>query len=179
MRHWLLTSTTYGTWLPGDKRGFVSPVRDEHGESVLHNVSGTPYQRDLPALRTTLAGQLRNRAIYFDKSQAEVVLAQFHETCTYRQWQLFAAAVMQDHFHAVLEVQGDPDPNNLLRDLKSYASRALNSRWPRPASNTWWTESGSKRKLPNKAAVRAAVEYVREQSSPLALWVDSKFEGNF
>ncbi len=22
-RHWLLTSTTYGTWLPGDSRGVV------------------------------------------------------------------------------------------------------------------------------------------------------------
>jgi len=25
-RHWLLTWTTYGTWLPGDARGFVSPI---------------------------------------------------------------------------------------------------------------------------------------------------------
>jgi hypothetical protein len=27
-RYWLLTRTTYGTWLPGDVRGFVSRVRD-------------------------------------------------------------------------------------------------------------------------------------------------------
>ena len=28
MRYWLLTSTTYGTWLPGDERGFVGRVWD-------------------------------------------------------------------------------------------------------------------------------------------------------
>ena len=27
-RYWLLTWTTYGTWLPGDARGFVSNVAD-------------------------------------------------------------------------------------------------------------------------------------------------------
>jgi hypothetical protein len=31
-RFWLLTWTTYGTWLPGDERGFVSEVRDDSGE---------------------------------------------------------------------------------------------------------------------------------------------------
>ncbi|HYH63802.1 MAG TPA: hypothetical protein VD866_03795 [Urbifossiella sp.] len=28
MLTWLLTSTTYGTWLPGDRRGSVTSVRD-------------------------------------------------------------------------------------------------------------------------------------------------------
>jgi hypothetical protein len=27
LRYWFLIWTTYGTWLPGDDRGFVSPVR--------------------------------------------------------------------------------------------------------------------------------------------------------
>ena len=32
-RYWLLTWTTYGTWLPGDRRGFVSNVLDGSGSS--------------------------------------------------------------------------------------------------------------------------------------------------
>jgi hypothetical protein len=27
-RYWLLTSTTYDTWLPGDERGSVTRVKD-------------------------------------------------------------------------------------------------------------------------------------------------------
>ncbi len=32
-RHWLVTSTTYGTWTPGDDSGFVSRVRDGDGSA--------------------------------------------------------------------------------------------------------------------------------------------------
>ena len=28
MRNWLLSNTCYGTWLPGDRRGSVTSVRD-------------------------------------------------------------------------------------------------------------------------------------------------------
>jgi hypothetical protein len=77
---------------------------------------------------------------------------------------------MANHVHIVLGVPGDPDPEDLLRDFKAYGSRALNKRWPRPESDTWWTESGSKRKLPNETAVLAAIRYVIEQEHPLLVW---------
>ena len=41
-RHWLITWTCYGTWLPGDARGFVGNVREEDGTQVSHNLPGTP-----------------------------------------------------------------------------------------------------------------------------------------
>ena len=31
---WLLTSTTYGTWLAGDARGFVSNLKDKTAETI-------------------------------------------------------------------------------------------------------------------------------------------------
>jgi hypothetical protein len=54
---------------------------------------------------------------------------------------------MNNHFHIVAGVLGDPDPHDLMRDFKSYASRRLNRNWAKPESGTWWTESGSVRKL--------------------------------
>ena len=45
-RYWLLTWTTYGTWLPGDQRGFVSNVPNGSGPEVRHNIPGTPYDAD-------------------------------------------------------------------------------------------------------------------------------------
>ena len=57
-RYWLLTSTTYGTWLPGDSRGFVSNVADETGRGVRHNERGTPCDSNLPALRAYMRRQM-------------------------------------------------------------------------------------------------------------------------
>ena len=49
-RYWLLTWTTYGTWLPGDRRGFVGLQRDLQGVPSIHNSPGTPYDADVPRL---------------------------------------------------------------------------------------------------------------------------------
>ena len=100
------------------------------------------------------------------------VRAYLERVATHRGWLLLSAAVMANHVHLVVGVVGDPDPETLLRDFKAYASRALNRRWPKPAAGTWWTESGSKRKKADDAAARGAVEYVRDQPNPLAVWVD-------
>ena len=169
-RYWLLTSTTYGNWLPGDERGFVSNVRDGPGPEVRHNIPGTPLDAGLPALERTARTQLKCPPIRLVQDQAETLWHQFQETAAHRQWQLLAVGVMANHVHWVVGVPGDPNPDSLLRDLKSYGSRALNERWGRPASGTWWTESGSKRKLPNEAAVLAAIKYVVDQEYPLLIW---------
>jgi REP element-mobilizing transposase RayT len=172
-RYWLLTSTTYGTWLPGDSRGFVSNVADETGGGVRHNERGAPCDANLPALRTYMRRQLIGSPIFLNEEQAEVTLSQFQETATYRGRLLLAVGVMANHFHLLVGVPGDPDPDALLGDFKSYASRALNRRYGKPASGTWWTESGSKRKKAGPA-ILAAVDYIRRQYRPLVIWVNEE-----
>jgi REP element-mobilizing transposase RayT len=170
---WLLTWTTYGTWLPGDRRGFVSNVRDGEGAEIRHNIPGTPYDADVPGLERAARAAMKGPPIYLDGDQAGVLLGQFRETATYRGWELRAAAIMANHVHLVVGVPGDPDPAVLLHDFKSYGSRALNRRWTKPPNGTWWTESGSRRKLPDEAALLAAIEYVRRQWRPLRVWIPS------
>jgi hypothetical protein len=80
VRHWLITSTTYGTWLPGDVRGFVSTVENLRGPRVRHNQSGTPYDADMPELRESAQHLLKGSPIRFNLEQAGVVAAQFRET---------------------------------------------------------------------------------------------------
>src|SRR5438270_12088077 len=152
-RYWLLTWTTYGSWLPGDARGFVSNVSNADGASVRHNLPGTDYDADHPGLRRFMEGQLRQPPIVLQVEQASLLLEQFQETARLRHWLLLAAAVMYNHAHVVVGVPGDPEPDTLLRDFKSYGSRALNRRWGKPPAGTWWTESGSRRKLPDEGAV--------------------------
>jgi REP element-mobilizing transposase RayT len=115
------------------------------------------------------AGHVRDAA-----EQAEVVLRQFQETASIRGWTLLAAAVMANHAHLVVGVGGDPEPEGMLRSFKSYASRSLNARWAKPPNGTWWTESGSKRKLASEANVCAAAQYVRDQEFPLAMWLNTE-----
>ena len=79
---------------------------------------------------------------------------------------------MRNHAHLVVGVPGDPDPANLLRDFKSYASRPLTRRRGKPRSGTWWTKSGSRRKLPDAAAVGRAIEYVRTQPNALGVYIN-------
>jgi REP element-mobilizing transposase RayT len=174
-RHWLLTWTTYGTWLPGDQRGFVSEVNDGAGARVIHNVPGTPYDADWDHLRHDSRNRLKCQPIRLRLKQAEVVLQQFHETASYRGWQLIAVAIMANHVHVVVGVPGDPNPERILGDFKSYASRALNQQYDRPESGTWWTESGSKRKLKDEIAILGAVAYARDQEFPLLTWIHPDF----
>jgi REP element-mobilizing transposase RayT len=153
--YWFLTWTMYGNWLPGDNRGFASNVRDGDGLEVRHNVPGTEYDKDLPSLEEHARKNLICDPIRINLEQAEILLLHFQETAVFRNWKLFAVAIMANHCHVVMGVPGDPEPKTLLQSLKSYGSRAFNRKWKKPESGTWWTESGSKHKLPDHAAVLA------------------------
>ncbi len=110
---WLLTSTTYGTWLPGDARGFV-----KHTDQ---NQYGDPFDTDMPALEASARRAMKGPAVRLSAEQATAVPAQFRETAAYRHWLPVAAAVMSNHFHVV--IHGDAEPERMLGDLKGYASR--------------------------------------------------------
>jgi REP element-mobilizing transposase RayT len=181
-RYWLLTSTFYGNWLPGDSRGFVSRVRDERPDDpdttarLKHKIPGTPYDEDIPGLRGAAEEELKGEPIRVNLEQAQALFTQFQETSVARGWGLLVAAVMANHVHLVVGVHGDPSPRKVLGDFKAYGSRALTMGWGRPASDTWWTSRGSKRKLLGRRAVVDAVEYVRDQFQPLIIWVNPQLE---
>ena len=120
MRHWLLTWTTYGTWLPGDDRGSITAIRvNTSGHRVHYNLPGTPSVGGLPELRDAAAGLMKGPPIFLVNEQAKVLLDQFHETANVRSFCLDAVAIMANHIHIVVTVDGDPEPETLLRDFKS------------------------------------------------------------
>jgi REP element-mobilizing transposase RayT len=170
-RTWLLTSTTYATWLPGDARGFVSPVPNPPGPRVIHNQFGTPYDRDMPAPKDAARRSLKGPPIYPTPEQAEAVSDQLRKTAAYRSWEIHALAVMANHFHVVISASDEVHSTAIFRDLKSYAARALNLRWGKPVSGTWWTESGSRRPVCDERAIEDASNYVlHRQPNALAVW---------
>ena len=56
-RYWLLTSTTYGNWLPGDPRGFVSTIHDDSRAKVIHNQPLTEYDREHSRIARVCSGE--------------------------------------------------------------------------------------------------------------------------
>ncbi len=170
-RFWLITWTCYGTWLPGARQGFVSHVRDEQGNQVIHNIPGTAFDADMPALEAHVRFKMNGPCVSLDQKAAEVIIPQYQETCRVRGWELEAASVMYNHTHVIVGVAGDPNPQSILETLKSWATRAVKRLRALPPNGTFWTEKGSKRKLPDERALRDGVIYVaRKQPAPLAVW---------
>ena len=138
---------------------------------VEHDIPGEPWEDAIPGLQRSALEKMKGPPIFFDLEKAELLLAQFQETATYRGWTLRAVAIMVNHFHIVVQVADDPEPRKILTDFKAYGSRVLNRRYGKPASETWWTENGSKRKLRDDRALENGINYVLyKQWNPLVVW---------
>ncbi|MBX3425934.1 MAG: transposase [Pirellulales bacterium] len=175
--HWLLTSTTYGSWLPGDPRGSVTSVRDYRpgdpttASRVEHDRPGEPWEPSRPGLHRSALSLMKAPAIVLNRSHARTLVEQFRTTAGVRGWKLCAVAVMATHFHVVVEAAETVSGDKLLGDLKAWGTRALTQRFGAPRSGTWWTAGGSKRRKSEPRAVEAATLYVLEkQHAPLAIW---------
>ena len=176
-RNWLLSNTCYGTWLPGKSGGFIGHVRehrpiDEQADiRVVHNMPGTPCDEEMHGLEAAARKLMKGPPVYLKVAHAEAALEQFLETATHRGWQIEAVAIMYNHFHIVVGVPSDPAPSKILGDFKSWATRKLTKTFGAPASETWWTQGGSKRKLKDETARRDAINYVLyKQPAPLITW---------
>ncbi len=172
-RYWHLTWTTYGQWLPGDERGSVTRIRlPNHDHRIEEDQLGTPRTPPIRGLTEAARKALVGPPVLLTELQGKDLLLQFHETCVHRKWLLVATAIMANHIHSLIGVPGDPDPEDLLRDFKAWGSRRLNKTYTKPASGTWWTESGSKRKKSDLPAILNAIDYIERQEHPLVVWIN-------
>jgi REP element-mobilizing transposase RayT len=148
---YFLTWTTYGTWLPGDSRGWIDRHR-RHGEIVeLPN----------PDRETAARQSMKQAAVILNARLRETVRQALMETAAHFGWSVHALEVRSNHVHVVVTAR-DRTAGDVMRIFKAYASRALNqSRSNRDGQ--WWTRLGSKRNLFTDEDVFSAVRYVRNQ----------------
>ena len=159
----LVSSTTYGNWLPGDARGYV----DEHNEY------GTPFDAPSATQERSARKRMKESTVLFDAEHAETILRRWQETVGDLDGLLVVVAIMRNHFHFVAVFSGKIMKAKLLQFFKGRASRALNQKY---GKRTWWTDSGSVRYSFDESAFRARIEYVKKQHNPLVLWVNPDFE---
>lgn len=168
-RHYLITWTCYGQWLPGDRRGFVGNFRLDDGTRAILNEPDSPYAPSQPGLAIWVRQCMTGDPVALEATEAGAMISQFQEIARVRSWTLEAASVMYNHTHLVVGVSGDPEPGRVRELFKTWATRVLKAMKPLPPNGTFWTAKGSNPKLPDAAAIRAAVVYVvREQPNPLA-----------
>jgi len=148
-----LTWVTYGTWLPGDARGWVE------------------YKRgcQLPSsnLEADCESRMTEDAIRLTNDQRRAVEPQIKETCQHRGWVLHAVNCRSNHVHGVVSASNTP-PKKIRIDLKAYATRCLNALDSSKAN--WWAERGSIRWVYTDNDLEAAAIYVvdRQDRKPEA-----------
>jgi hypothetical protein len=99
-----------------------------------------------------------------NRSRRETVLAALLERCAERHWSLLAA-----HVHTV--IQAEIEPERIMNDLKSYASRCLNLLGADEPDRKRWARHGSTRWFWRPKSVSAAIRYVvDEQGEPMAVF---------
>ena len=146
---YLITFTTYGTWLHGDKR---NSVNDEH------NCVGEEFVACNPGLNTKEQSLLKNPPIKLNASCRNAVLQAILEVCKFRGWFAHSIHVRSNHVHIV--VSGQEEPEKMMRDFKVYATKAIKKAGEISAER-YWTKHGSTKYIWTKERLQSSIEYVR------------------
>lgn len=99
----LITWTCYGTWLPGDRRGYVSNTRRPDGTYVpKQNVPGKPITADHALTRQHAASLQKHATATLDGVHARVAADALVAASAKRGWFISRAALMWNHIHVVI-----------------------------------------------------------------------------
>lgn len=161
-----ITWTTYGTWLPGDERGYVSnTLLPEGGVVVKENRTGVVPQRDDEYTREHAKALQNWDSVWLSRDEAFTAARSLASASAKRKWHVRRAAIMSNHIHVVVTDCPDDGPG-VRRILKGNAVADLSRVRGKPLR--WWTTGGSDRYLHDDASIEAAIRYVANQQGKLA-----------
>ncbi|MCC6676023.1 MAG: NTP transferase domain-containing protein [Phycisphaerales bacterium] len=148
---YLITFRTYGTWLHSDARTSV----DRH-----HNTPGQPPIEPDELLEIESARRMKAPPVELPSPARQVVSRTVEEVCRHRGWTLLAQNVRTNHVHLV--VSAECEPERIMNDLKSWASRRLSEAGLAPGPVVW-SRHGSTRYIWDRDDADDACDYVRDQ----------------
>jgi hypothetical protein len=148
---YFLTWTTYGTWLPGDERGWVK--------------EGEGFQLPNWKVEHEARRKLAEEPFFLTAAQRAMVEATIEKHCEIRGWRLFAKAARTAHAHVVVHAPVEPDM--VMDQFKTWCTRKLREQAKADGDIAFlerqrvWTEDGSNRRLDDTESLEAAIIYVR------------------
>lgn len=141
-----ITWTTYGTWLPGDARGW------------RHRRCGHGVPK--PLLEEWVRSQMTGQAVLLSPQHRKTTALACRNHCDHRGWELLAANARTNHVHVV--VAADIEPKTIRDQLKANCTRELrNADMPLNVPRTW-TRGGDCEVLFTDEDVEAVVLYVKD-----------------
>ena len=149
----LFTWSTYGTWLPGDARGWVEY---KHG-----------FQLPDPVRELEARARMTSEVVYLNAEQREQLHQQVAETCAHKGWTLLAVNCRSNHIRAL--ISASTTPKKMRAALKAWCSQRLNDLQKargitgEDATTVWWADRGSIRWLFDDNSVDCATVYVRDE----------------
>ncbi|MGD9721288.1 MAG: hypothetical protein AB7U76_08670 [Pirellulales bacterium] len=152
---YFLTWTTYGSWLPGDERGWT---KRKKGARLPD-----------PERKSAAAKRMCEAPCVLDGDQRGIVESTVARHCGLRGWALHAINCRTNHVHVVLTA-ARMHPDDVRDQLKAWCTRKLRELevariGPRLnlLRKRWWTEKGSSRFINDEDSLEAAVTYVHDR----------------
>jgi REP element-mobilizing transposase RayT len=141
-----ITWTTYGSWLPGDNRGWRDAKRGE--------------QQAQPLLETWVRSRLKEQPVLLSTEQRESVARVIQQHAEIRGWKLVAATVRTNHVHVV--VSAAALPTQVRDQLKANATRVLRTTTPPITNEKIWAKGGDIEFIDTDEELERVVRYVTE-----------------
>ena len=142
----MITWTTYGTWMQGDKRRYVKDGKTYDADEKLE-VMSRQLQKGNTARLT--------------KRQRETVRKAFVEQAKKMTQQVYAIAVCSDHVHLVLDCVDEPI-EDVVRLYKNAGYFALRKKGFKARV---WTRGYDKRFCYDTASLRNRIDYVQRHNN--------------
>jgi len=140
---YFLTWTTYGTWLPGDERGWN---RKGDQESLVTN----------RARQESAMAKLKERSFVLSSDDCSLVETVILQHCEMRAWKSHALSIRSNHVHTVVSA-ANCQPETVVSQFKAWCSRRLKER--HPERKRFWTQGVSTRWINQESDLAAAIEY--------------------
>lgn len=142
----MITWTTYGTWLQGDKRGYVKKGKTFGGNKALMDSNRQSQTQD---------------AIWLSPAQQLVIREAIFEEAASQGQCIYALAVQSNHVHLVVEYSDRP-----ISTIVAYYKKA--GRLALKATNhsgRLWTKGYDKRFCFDSAALEQRIKYVKDHNA--------------
>ena len=145
-----ITWTCYGTWLPGDDRGWINWHRG--------------FRVAQPQLEDWCRDRLVEKPVCLSVDQRQIVQTTVAEHCRFRHWVLHGHDCRTNHVHVVVTA-AQYRATKVRDEFKAWCTRRLKEQQSSlgiPVRKRWWAKGGSTRMLFDEDALLAATEYVNK-----------------
>ena len=149
---YFITWTTYGTWLPGDERGWL-----KKGSPIVQ----APDSRRQTAAEDAMTGD----CVVLTTEQRKLLHAVIVKHCEIPRWILHACNVRTNHIHVV--VSAAIIGTEIRRQLKSWCNRRLSEDAGligsgRHGQRRWFTEKGDIKWVDDEDGLQDVIHYVND-----------------